>query len=228
MDPLVPHIESLIFAADRPVGVDEIQECLELALETLVASHDIQAALQHLKDRYAEDLYAFELVEIAGGYQFLTKPAYHAAVNTFLRQSARKRLSAAALETLAIIAYKQPVTKPELEAIRGVSCDYSIQKLLEKELIAIAGRSETAGKPLLYGTSDKFMDYFGMKSLQDLPKLRDFKPAEEEIGEAPSIDEIVDHLRAAPRAVASVDPDAEGLVLQQSAAPGVEGENDDE
>ena len=104
-------------------------------------------------------------------------------MGTYLRQTTKKRLSQAALETLAIIAYKQPIAKNALEQIRGVSCDYALQKLLEKELIAIAGRSEGIGKPLLYATSEKFMDYFGIKSLQDLPKLKDFKEIENTIGE---------------------------------------------
>ncbi len=208
LDAIAPHIESLIFAADRPVSIEEIQECLELAFDTLIPPPDIMEVLTSIIDRYQSEEYSFGIVQIAGGYQFMTKPAYHQAVNTYLRQTSRKRLSAAALETLAIIAYKQPVTKSELEAIRGVSCDYSLQKLLEKDLIAITGRSETVGKPLLYGTSEKFMDYFGLKSLQDLPKLRDFKAPEEEIGEAPSIDEVVEHIRAGQKAVAEViDPE---------------------
>lgn len=208
LDAIVPHIESLIFAADRPVSLDEIQECLEVTFEALIPHEEIRSAVQGILERYAGEEFAFGLVEIAGGWQFLTKPAYHAAIHTYLRQSSRKRLSVAALETLAIIAYKQPVTKSELESIRGVSCDYSIQKLLEKELIAITGRSETVGKPLLYGTSEKFMDYFGLKSLSDLPKLRDFKAPEEEIGESPSIDEVVDSLKAGQKAVAEVLPPA--------------------
>ena len=92
-------------------------------------------------------------------------------------------MSQAALETLSIVAYKQPISKTEIEQIRGVSCDYAIQKLLEKELVAILGRSESPGRPLLYGTSERFMDYFGIKSLKDLPKLKDFKEVENEIGE---------------------------------------------
>lgn len=215
LNALTPHIESLIFAADRPVSVDEIQDCLELTFETLVPVPDILESVQDITARYEDAHFSFNLIEIAGGYQFMTKPAYHGAVNTFLKQSSRKRLSVAALETLAIIAYKQPVTKSELESIRGVSCDYSIQKLLEKELVSITGRSETVGKPLLYSTSDKFMDYFGLKSLQDLPKLRDFKPVEEEIGESPSIDEIVDHIQTEKRAVAEI-VSSEAIVTQQS------------
>ena len=106
-----------------------------------------------------------------------------------LRQATKKRLSQAAMETMAIVAYKQPVSKSELEEIRGVSCDYAIQKLLEKELVIISGRSEGPGRPLLYGTSDKFMDYMGINSLNDLPKPKDFKEAENSIGDTPALEE---------------------------------------
>jgi segregation and condensation protein B len=227
LDALTPHIESLIFAADRPVSVPEVQECLELTFEALIPADDIEICLAELRQRYAGDHFSFELVEIAGGFQFMTKPAFHAPVNTFLRQNANKRLSAAALETLSIIAYKQPVTRSELEAIRGVSCDYSIQKLLEKELIAISGRSETVGKPLLYSTSEKFMDYFGLKTIKDLPQLRDFKTPEEEIGEAPPLDEMFDPEVLRNKAVAAID-EATALRLEQSVTQPVDIANESE
>lgn len=227
LDALTPHIESLIFAADRPVSVPEVQECLELTFEALIPVDEIEGSLHELRERYAADGFSFELVEIAGGFQFMTKPAFHGPVNTFLRQNANKRLSAAALETLAIIAYKQPVTKSELEAIRGVSCDYSIQKLLEKELVAITGRSETVGKPLLYSTSEKFMDYFGLKSIKDLPQLRDFKTPEEEIGEAPPLDEMFDPEILRKKAVAAID-EANAIRLEHSMQPPVESEIESE
>ena len=134
---------------------------------------------------------AFEILEIADGFQFISKPVVHAVVGTHLKQTTKKRLSQSALETLSIIAYKQPISKSELEQIRGVSCDYSIQKLLEKELIEISGRSDAPGRPLLYATSQKFMDYFGLKSLRDLPKTKDFKEPESEIGEQLPIEETL-------------------------------------
>jgi len=126
---------------------------------------------------------AIELVKIGNGYQFLTKKEYHAVINLLQLQRSKKKLSQAALETLAIIAYKQPVTKPDIEQIRGVNCDYSIQKLLEKELIAIVGKSEGLGKPILYGTSNLFMDYFGINSIEELPQLKDFTNNTATIGE---------------------------------------------
>lgn len=148
-----------------------------------VTAEAILEAIGHIRAQFQHDDFAFELIEIAGGYQFLTKGAYHNTVAVHLKQTTKKRLSQAAIETLAIVAYKQPVSKSELEEIRGVNCDYALQKLLEKELVMITGRSEGPGRPLLYGTSEKFMDYMGINSLQDLPKLKDFKEVENTVGQ---------------------------------------------
>lgn len=144
-----------------------------------------------IEARYAVEEASFEVVRIGGGYQFLTKGAYHHTVGVYLKQTTRKRLSRTALETLAIIAYRQPVSKSDLERIRGVNSDYALQKLLEKELVSIVGRSEGAGRPLLYGTSEKFMDYFGLKSLEELPKPKEFKDPENSIGEEGPIEEEI-------------------------------------
>ena len=191
MERLAQHIESLIFSTDQPVTLQEIKSCLEEVMEVSFTEEELLEAIGRLKERYEQDDYAFSINEIAEGYQFLTKPAFHNTVGAYLRQTTRRRLSRAALETLSIIAYKQPVTKTEMERIRGVSCDYSIQKLLEKELVAIVGRDEGPGRPLLYGTSDKFMDYFGLKSLRDLPKPKEFKESDFMIGEQAPIEEDV-------------------------------------
>ncbi len=124
--------------------------------------------------KYASPEFPFTIRETGGGWQFLTKPAYQKTIAQLNGEKFLKRLSSAALETLSIIAYKQPVTKGEIENIRGVNSDYSIQKLLEKELIIISGRNEEApGKPLLYATSRHFMDYFGMNSVTDLPQIKE-------------------------------------------------------
>lgn len=191
MEQLAQHIESLIFATDHPVDLDEIQSVLEEAFGVSFNEQELIDAIGTLNDRYQGDDFAFELAEIAGGYQFLTKGAYHNTVGIFLKQSTKKRLSRSALETLSIIAYKQPATKTEVERIRGVSCDYAVQKLLEKELVVILGRSDGPGKPLLYGTSEKFMDYFGLKSLEDLPRPKEFGEPENVIGEPAPIEEEV-------------------------------------
>jgi segregation and condensation protein B len=192
LEKLAQHIEGLIFATDSPISTEEIRLCLEETFETEFAESDIDSAIAQIQARYEADDFAIELVKIAGGLQFMTKGAYHAVIGTWLKQTTKKLLSQAAIETLSIIAYKQPVTKTDLEAIRGVSCDYSLQKLLEKELVSIVGRSDGPGRPLLYGTSIKFMDYFGLKSMDDLPKPKDFKEPDSEIGERAPIEEDVE------------------------------------
>ena len=190
MEKLIQQIEALIFTTEHPVTVNEIKTCLDATFETDFSLEDINNSISELTLRYKEGNFAFEILEVAEGLQFMTKPEYHNVVGTYLKQTTKKRLSQAALETLSIIAYKQPISKSELESIRGVSCDYSIQKLLEKELVEIAGRSDAPGRPLLYKTSGKFMDYFGLKSLRDLPKTKDFKDPDSEIGEQAPIEEV--------------------------------------
>ncbi len=151
--------------------------------EAEVPQKDVEAALDQIQNKYRSDEFPFEVIQSGGGYQFLTKPAYQASISIFLKQQSKKRLSTAALETLSIIAYKQPVTKSEIEQIRGVNCDYSVHKLLEKNLVEIQGKSDAVGRPLIYGTSEKFKDYFGINDLSELPTPKDFNQEENEIGE---------------------------------------------
>jgi segregation and condensation protein B len=192
VDKLALYVEGLIFAASTPISRKDIRYALENAFEVKIPQEDIEQALTDLQDKYMSDDYAFEMTEIAEGFQFLTKPAYHGVIGSYLKLVSRRRLSKVALETLAIIAYKQPVTKSALEQIRGVNSDYAIQKLLEKELIEIAGRSDGPGRPLTYITSEKFMDYFGLKNISDLPKLKDLHTAENIIGGDDALDEAID------------------------------------
>ncbi len=184
---LQTHIEALIFASEQPVGLEDIKHCLEEVFEAEQKPAEIAEAVEQIRLKYSSDAFPFEVCEINGGYQFMTKPSHHNVLAVYLKQRVRKRLSQSALESLSIIAYKQPVSKSDVEQIRGVNCDYVIQKLLEKELIMIVGRAETPGKPLLYATSEKFMDYFGLKSIADLPKLKDFPSEDQAIGDAPEI-----------------------------------------
>ena len=163
--------------------IQELQDCVEESFETTVKASEIEEAVSALEEKYASDEFPFQIFKVGGGYQFLTKPAYQNSVSILLKNRSNKKLSTAALETLAIIAYKQPVTKQDVEKIRGVNCDYSVNKLLEKELIEIRGKADSIGKPMLYGTSPKFMDYFGINSLSELPQLKDFQVEENTIGE---------------------------------------------
>lgn len=151
--------------------------------EADVPEKDISDAIEALQQKYESDNFAIQVIKTGGGYQFLTKPAYQVSIGILLKQQSKRRLSASALETLSIIAYKQPISRPQIEQIRGVNCDYTVQKLLDKELIEIKGKSEALGRPLLYGTTTKFMDYFGINSLDDLPSLKEFKEEENQIGE---------------------------------------------
>ncbi len=182
MDYLANHIEALVFCSPKPITEDEIQSCLKEMFEADVPMEDISGGIAKLGEKYEDEQFSFGLVQSGGGYQFLTKPAYQASISILLKQQSKRRLSNSAMETLAIIAYKQPVTKTEIEQIRGVNCDYAVNKLLEKELIEIKGKAETIGRPMLYGTNNKFMDYFGINSLRDLPTPKDFVQEENTIG----------------------------------------------
>ncbi|MBN9483268.1 MAG: SMC-Scp complex subunit ScpB [Bacteroidetes bacterium] len=174
IEQLMPHVEALIFASERPITLMEMTDMLSQALEEIIEGERVATCIEAVREKYEAAYYPFQLREAGGGYQFLTKKAYHKTVLQLNGDKHIKKLSAAAMETLAIIAYKQPITKSEIEFIRGVSADYSIQKLLEKELIVIVGRNENMiGKPLTYATSKNFMDYLGINNSGELPQLKD-------------------------------------------------------
>jgi segregation and condensation protein B len=174
---LIPHIESLIFASDKPLTSLEITELVNNAfafMEDKISLDQVEAAIEGITEKYNSEFYPFQMKQSGGGWQFLTKKEYHKTIAQLNGEKFLKRLSAASLETLAIVAYKQPVTKGEIESIRGVSSDYAVQKLLEKELIIISGRNEKLpGHPLVYSTSRNFMDYFGINSADELPKIKE-------------------------------------------------------
>lgn len=183
------HIESLIFSANPSISFDDIKYALEESLTTSFLDDELSEAINSLIEKYASNDFSIEIIEMAGGFRFMSKGSYHNTIGTFLRQNTHKKLSKSALESLAIIAYKQPVTKTEIESIRGVNSDYTIQKLLEKDLVEISGRSDGPGKPLLYSTTTKFTDYFGLKSIEDLPKPKEIQETEHQVGEQVPIDE---------------------------------------
>ena len=183
MEDIEQYIEALIFVSEQSIRTEEIIYCLQSAFGADIAEDEVTEHIQSITKKYHDKAFAIEVVKINNGYQFLTKKNYHQVVSLLQAQRAKKKLSQAALETLAIIAYKQPVTKPDIEQIRGVNCDYSIQKLLEKELIAIVGKSEGLGKPILYGTSNVFMDYFGINDIKELPQIKEFADNSVSIGE---------------------------------------------
>ena len=183
MQDIEQYIEALIFVSEQSIRTEEIIYCLQSAFEQDFTAEEINRYIDNISKRYQDKNFAIEIVKLSNGYQFLTKKNYHQVISLLQAQRSKKKLTQAALETLAIIAYKQPVTKTDVEQIRGVNCDYSVQKLLEKELISIIGKSDGLGKPILYGTSPIFMDYFGINNISELPQIKDFTDSATTIGE---------------------------------------------
>lgn len=170
-------IEALIFSSDEPISDNEIIRVIKgIDGEDIeINAEDIQNSVQELNNKYISSNSSYKILKIAHGYLFATTEENAKYVGYLSSEKTKRRLSQAALETLAIIAYKQPITKPELEQIRGVNSDYILNTLLEKSLITITGRAETIGRPLLYGTTDDFLKYFGLYNLSDLPKPREIE-----------------------------------------------------
>lgn len=170
-------IEALIFASDDPISPAEIINAVKEidGPDTEMTEEEIEAAVDELNTKYDQNGNAFTILKIAHGYLHATKPDHSKYVGYLSSEKTKRRLSHAALETLAIVAYKQPLTKPELESIRGVNSDYTLNTLLEKNLVTIAGRAETVGRPLLYVTTDEFLKYFGLRAISDLPKPREIE-----------------------------------------------------
>ena len=168
-------MEALIFASDDSLSREEIISAIKAidGEEVDISNDDIESTVDLLNKNYDENGNSFRIIRIAKGFLFATVEQYAKFVGYLSSERAKRRLSQAALETLSIIAYKQPITKPELESIRGVNSDYILTTLLEKNLITIKGRAETVGRPLLYATTDEFLKYFGLNTLADLPKPRE-------------------------------------------------------
>ena len=170
-------VEALIFASDEPIDIQTIINIIKSVdkEEEIEIYSLVENAIEELNQFYEENGVAFRIIKIAKGYQFATRPEFSRYVGFMNTERRQKRLSQAALETLAIIAYKQPITKPEIERIRGVNADYILSTLLEKNLICIKGRAESVGRPLIYGTTDEFLKYFGINDISDLPKPREIE-----------------------------------------------------
>lgn len=161
-------IEALIFVSDEPLSVKMIADVLKE--DKQVISETVAALAEEFNGRNS----GLQLREVAGGWQFATKPEYHEHVRAFLKTRPSAKLTIASLETLAVIAYRQPVTVPEILEIRGVQSPSSIKTLLDKKLIVAKGRKETVGRPMMYGTSKEFLLQFGLKDLSELPSVEDF------------------------------------------------------
>jgi segregation and condensation protein B len=178
MDKTYLHIiEALIFSSDEPITEAEIIRAIKgIDGEDIeISASDINSVIDELNNIYETNENSFKIKKIANGFLFATTEVNAKYLGFLSSEKSKRRLSQAALETLAIIAYKQPITKPELEQIRGVNSDYILNTLLEKNLITITGRAETIGRPLLYGTTTEFLKYFGLYNLSDLPKPREIE-----------------------------------------------------
>ena len=171
-------IEALLFTSEKPVILEQIKEVVEG-----VDTTDIRETINVLQKEYAENKRGMTIVEIAGGYQMLTNSDYAMYLKKFYHSRHKEKLSKPALETLAIVAYKQPVSRMDIELIRGVNSDGVVIHLLSKELIKLVGRKDVPGIPYLYGTTKQFLEYFGLKSLDDLPKLEDFSSLQQPMDE---------------------------------------------
>ncbi|PKL82098.1 MAG: SMC-Scp complex subunit ScpB [Ignavibacteriae bacterium HGW-Ignavibacteriae-3] len=170
-------IEALIFASDDPIPPGDIVAAIKAldGSDSDITDADVEKTVDELNTRYEQNGNAFTILKIAHGFVHATKPDHAKYVGYLSTEKTKRRLSQASLETLAIVAYKQPLTKPELESIRGVNSDYTLNTLLEKNLVTISGRAETVGRPLLYVTTEEFLKYFGLRSIGDLPKPREIE-----------------------------------------------------
>ena len=170
-------IEALIFSSDDSLSAEEIIRAVKSidGDDVELTKDEVESTVDLLNQKYSDSSNSFRILRIANGYLYATSEMFSKYVGYLSSERTKRRLSQAALETLSIIAYKQPITKPELESIRGVNSDYILTTLLEKNLITIKGRAETVGRPLLYGTTDEFLKYFGLNNLSDLPKPREIE-----------------------------------------------------
>jgi segregation and condensation protein B len=166
-------VEAALFAADEPLSARRLAQVAGLADGT-----EARRLVRKLQGLYGKDATAFEVGEIAGGFQLLTRPDFHPWLARLRRTGAELRLTPAARETLAIVAYRQPIMRADIEAVRGVQCGELLRLLMEKGLVRIAGRHESLGRPVLYGTTKKFLQMFGLRSLRDLPQAERLRPAE--------------------------------------------------
>jgi len=185
-------LESLLFVSTEPLILDPLVSVLTLPGQEPVDRPRVLEVLQKLQEEYCEMGRGLQLVEVAGGYQLTTRPENAPWIKQLHAVRTASRLSRPALETLAIVTYRQPVTTPEIEAIRGVDCSGVLKTLLERRLVKIVGRKEAVGKPMLYGTTQEFLQYFGLRDLSELPPLKDLEevaqelPDLAEVGQAPA------------------------------------------
>jgi len=166
--------EAILFAADEPVAASRIASIVsEVTGQSPPSEPEVSSAVERLNAAYEDEGRAFEIKSWAGGYRLVTRSSLSPFAKTFYVEEQETSLSRSLMETLAVIAYRQPVTRPEVDFVRGVNSDYAIRKLLEMDLASVEGRADSVGRPLLYGTTDRFLEQFGLDALDDLPTLRE-------------------------------------------------------
>ncbi len=166
---LMQAVEAMLFVADEPMPASQFVLAWEEAFGTTITEADVEAAIAALNAAYEATGRVFRIYSWAGGYRLATIPSVHALLQAYKKE--QKKLTRSLLETLAIIAYRQPITKAEIDHLRGVDTAHALHRLQELDLIQVVGRSDTIGRPLLYGTTQRFLDHFGLSSLQELPPL---------------------------------------------------------
>jgi segregation and condensation protein B len=196
-------VEALIFASPEPISWQKLSSIIHESEEEIEPDETVIGRIvEQLNHRYEENDLSFRIEKTGGGYTFITQPRYHPWLSIFQHENAYRKLSQSAIETLAIVAYRQPITKPEVDQIRGVDSGYILRQLLEKMLIKVSGRADTPGKPLLYKTTDDFLKHFGINSVNELPKPR-------EIDEILKDDDMAEHRRLLMERQMELDEDEE-------------------
>jgi len=192
-------IEALLFASEKPLTIEQARNVLDN-----LEPNEIRKVLEELKSEYEQANRGIRIAEVAGGFQMMTAPNFAPFLKKLYKERHTERLSKPALETLAIIAYKQPVTKLEIESLRNVNIDGVMHNLLDKYLIRIAGRKKAPGRPYVFGTTRQFLEYFGLKSLEELPKMKEFsslaikrEPGEIEIQSEETMEESYESKKSA-------------------------------
>jgi len=215
-------VEALVFTAPQPITAREIGRVLQG-----VPKEDWQRALEELKQNYARDERGLQLIEVASGWQITTRPEYNDWVRELLDPKTPTRLSIQALETLSVIAYRQPVTLPEIIELRGVRSQGVVKTLLEKRLIRITGRKEVVGRPMLYGTTRQFLLHFGLKDLEELPRIEEFAEVLGEEVDIPGLKKAIEAPRPAEVPLSEADGSEQATLFDGEGESGDRAEGDD-
>lgn len=208
---LTSVIEALIFSSPEPISWEKLSSIIHESEEELNLDRDIIVRIvEQLNRRFEENDLSFRIEETGGGFTFVTQPRFHPWLSIFQHENAYRKLSQSAIETLAIVAYRQPITKPEVDSIRGVDSGYILRQLLEKMLVQVSGRADSPGRPLLYKTTKHFLKHFGINSVDELPKPR-------EIDEILKDDDMAEHRRLLMERQMEIDDEEAEEIFEEMA-----------